>query len=231
MSWRISKTALEGKLLSQGLQRYNRGDGAENFLRSIIQRGSDQYDVFKVSVDYGIDLIALERKSLTEEQQNFYYFQVKSCHVTPQCPDGQRAFYPFAVEVASTTLNLMGDRQNFAIVIFLYNEERPDSYTDKGKLPFMYFWLSGKDLVELAERLGGLKKSKDQFPLGPYYQIAGKVIMPREDAENQSPYVVITGEEGRLWYGGKNGANEAGEVNRFKIDRFFRHQRGGEPNE
>lgn len=220
-SWDMSREELRSKICSAGLNKYVRGDGAENYLRSIIQR-QESYDVFKPDVDYGIDLIALERGSLVEEQPRYFYFQVKSKVVTETAPeDGKRPECQFDLRVASTTLRLMKARKNYAIVTFLYRRGSRADYTDSGSLPFLYFWLNGEDLMNIAQVFDELPLSEvpSYSPIGPYYNIPCSLVLPKDGAPNQSPYIVVKGRE--TWYGGRQSDAAGQEGSRFHIAQFF----------
>lgn len=226
--WELSREELRSKIGSVGLNKYVRGDGAENYLRSIIQR-REIYDVFKPDVDYGIDLIALERASLAEETPRYFYFQVKSREVTETAAEGDsRPVCEFALCVAATTLNLMKGRRNYAIVTFLYRRETTAGGSDTASLPFLYFWLNGEDLTDIAEACGELREAEghSRSPIGPYYEIPFRLVLPKDGAAGQSPYLMVKGK--RVWYGGRQSDEPEQQGSRFHIAQFFRRAGKGE---
>ena len=250
MIWyKEDKEVLRKQITDERLERFNRGGGAENFLKALIQRQAGAYDVFSPDVDYGIDLIALDRRSVVDEEPKMYFFQVKSTHFKAPLGGGDeegRPAIPFGIKIAESSLNLMKGRRNFALVVMLYNNEEGVKggesaaavmkdmvypFMDTTDMPLMYFWIDGEDLLEYSMAVNKGKEhdlvadeNKKDSPLGTYFWINGNLILPEKDSETQNPYIVLQKEMGErkspIYYVGVNSTGpDAGS--HFSIRRFL----------
>lgn len=233
-AWQIEPKELEEKILSKSTAYFNRGEGAESFLLGALQRREWQLDVMRPPVDYGIDVIALDRATLLADTPSYYYFQVKS-HVLedrdfvaePEPGDSKRPYYHFYFDVASTTLNLMRGRKNFAIVVYLFlgrEVENASRYLANDDIPFMYFWLNGADFGDEAKlKLNELEEvKKSQSFNSPYYRIYARLVMRDEKNARSSLQVWVspTEERGDFQYIGRN--NKESDDARFNMDGFLK---------
>ena len=214
------KKELKKKIIDSNLELFDLGNGAENFLRAVIQRQERPYDVFKPEVDYGIDLMALDRESVIDGDPKLFFFQVKSTvlqEFEQKEIDGirsKRPVLPFHVKVAWSTLNLMAsmtsdpenpkDYSRFALVIALYPGEKvlPHlgyPFMDRTDLPLMYFWIDSDDLLKFSDAVNGGEghelnpyEEYEESALGTYYFINGNLVLPDPgEEEKQNPYILL----------------------------------------
>ena len=213
------------------------GNAGENqLMASLFRRG---YDAFKLPVDYGMDVMALHRKSaLTSAPGGYdvFFFQVKTISPGESSRSSQTGYAGVGrdtirtrVSVSVFTLSQMLGFPHKALVIYLYDSARPHPELEEPDAPDLCFWLSGTDLAALSPRIRRDPASGEKS--GGYCPLTFDVVFRAEDRPEQHTYVQFVPEEpgaDRIYLGSNQGGPN-GAPNHFSLRDFFRAAESASP--
>ena len=179
---------------TQNNEYFYNGNGGEYFLMASLSRR--KLDAFKLPVDYGFDVLAVQPLYKTNGFSP-YYFQVKTVYVKEQKPtvvstkNGRRNIVSVPVRLKSDTLQLMESDAHKAIVIYVYDDSRRPAGLENEDCPSFYFWINGDFMVKNKQFLVQEEERPD------YSICYVNIIYPENpdkfsDEENsQSTYVTL----------------------------------------
>ena len=210
---------------------YN-GNGAEYFLMASLSRR--KYDAFKLPVDYGFDVMALDPMSAAADQNDSvtpYYFQVKSVYVKEASParletkNGTRLVVTVPVKIKTDTLDLMEGNPNKAIVICVYDEARIHSSMELEDCPSFWFWINGKTIQNYKDILVPEKRRKE------YRILYANIVYPEDpkqslDPKNSQSTYVALGKDFLILKDDKNMINSEGKDKSWRMYSTMKDENG-----
>ena len=210
------------------------GNAGENFLLSSLSRRG--YDAFKLPVDYGFDIMAMNHRQVGSENPKIYFFQVKTRTLRTEdrydTQSGRKA-YDFTIRLSGYTLTLMENSPNRAVIVYVYSEEGRSRELERADSPSFCFWLSGKDLVALQDFVipdssGAGTALQEQEKSGGYFTITFQVVWQEEGNDSQHLYLALcrktaSSSEGETRYLDRNAScDDAPETgSHFRLSAFL----------
>lgn len=185
---------------------YYIGIGAEYQLMASLSRRC--YDVAKLSVDYGFDVMA--RRSLGDMDHQTYYFQVKSVqfikkektgkydneiylnHQHTSDGDKKRKAMIGKVRISGYSLKLLEENNNAALIVYIYDPDHTDTIMEQYDTPMMYFWMNGDDVKEYRRYFKQVKSDDASNHTGGSYELNIIVVYADDDNAHQHLYVRIS---------------------------------------